>query len=51
MAVSTFVTPAGDEYGRKYFQDVEISPATLKDGSLVQRFDVVMYPGNGRKVS
>lgn len=31
----------------KYFEDVEISPVTVKDGSLKQRFDTHLYPKKG----
>lgn len=45
--MSHYTQPAGTSAGNKYFQDVEISPATVKDGTLVQRFDTVKYPAKG----
>jgi hypothetical protein len=37
----------GNGTGKAWFQDVEINPATLADGSLRQRFDPVKYPQLG----
>jgi hypothetical protein len=33
------------------FQDVVISPATLADGTLYQRFEIPAFPAVGKKVS
>lgn len=55
--MSTYVQPKGtsvstggsDKGGHYYFQDVELSPATLKDYSLHARFDTKAYPQLGTK--
>jgi hypothetical protein len=43
MAYTTYTQPAG-----YYFQDAEISPATVADGTLVQRFDTKRFPRVGQ---
>jgi hypothetical protein len=43
----TYVQPDGEPDGTQYFQDVELSPDTLANGSLLQRFDTVEYPRLG----
>jgi len=48
---TTFTTTDGTPDGRRYFQDIEISPVTVKSGALVRRFDTVRYPGGGRKLT
>lgn len=40
--MSTYTIPTGQS-----FQDVAITPAALKDGSLVKRFDTKRYPRLG----
>jgi hypothetical protein len=44
---SSASTGAGDKGGHQFFQNVEISPATLKDGSLVYRLNPKLYPQLG----
>lgn len=50
----TYVVPAAEAYTQPdgtaddtYFMDIAINPANLKDGSLLQRFDPVVYPELG----
>ena len=44
---ASYSQTGGSKAGNRYFQDVEISPATVKDGTLAQRFDPVQYPSVG----
>jgi hypothetical protein len=50
----TYTAPVGATYTQPdgtaddtYFMDIAINPANLKDGSLLQRFDPVVYPTLG----
>lgn len=45
--MATYTQTNGNLDGRKYFMDVEISPATLASGALAQRFDAHRYPRVG----
>ena len=37
----------GSSDGTKFYQDIEISPATLHSGELVKRLDPIVYPEKG----
>lgn len=41
-------TEDATDSGLEFYQDVQISPATLHDGSLAQRFDTRLYPSLGK---
>lgn len=43
----TYAQPQGNADGTDYFMDVAITPANLKSGELVKRFDPVVYPQLG----
>lgn len=46
MSTHTYTQTDGSETA-VYFEDVAISPATVKDGTLRQRFDTHLYPQKG----
>lgn len=49
--MSTYTQTPGADTGEKYFQDVEISPVTLANGELGERFDTKKYPQVGIKTT
>ena len=50
-AMSRYTQTPGSKLGNRYFMDVEISPATLKDGTLRQRFDTRAYSSTGNRTA
>lgn len=45
--MATYDQPDGSPDGTRYYQDVEISPTTLADGSLLERLGSKKYPQRG----
>lgn len=46
----TYTQSNGTPDGRRYYQDVELSPVTLSSGALGRRLDPLRYPRSGLRV-
>lgn len=46
---TTYAIPQGTNAGLKYYMDIALTPANIKNGELRERLDPVVYPQKGRQ--